>query len=173
MKKGVHARLVILFGIGLILIFGLLYRAFKSVPITLQIMANIPTAFAGGMVGVWLSGGVISLAHLVGFISLAGIVSRNGIMLVSHSLQLIDEGHPFTPDTIIQATLDRVVPVLMTASSAALALVPLLWAADAPGKEMLHPLAVVIFGGLAVSTVISIFLTPAMFYRFGKKRAVV
>lgn len=169
-QKENSRRLVILFGVGLILIFGLLYRAFKSVPITLQIMANIPTAFAGGMVGVWLSGGVISLAHLVGFISLAGIVSRNGIMLVSHSLQLIDEGHPFTPDTIIQATLDRVVPVLMTASSAALALVPLLWAADAPGKEMLHPLAVVIFGGLAVSTIISLFLTPAMFYRFGQKR---
>lgn len=170
-QKENSRRLAILFGIGLVLIFGLLYRAFKSVPVTLQIMANIPTAFAGGMAGVWLSGGVISLAHLVGFISLAGIVSRNGIMLVSHSLQLLEEGHPFTPETILQATLDRVVPVLMTASSAALALIPLLLAADAPGKEMLHPLAVVIFGGLVVSTVISLFLTPAMFYRFGKKTA--
>lgn len=168
-QKENSRRLAILFGIGLVLIFGLLYRAFKSVPVTLQIMANIPTAFAGGMAGVWLSGGVISLAHLVGFISLAGIVSRNGIMLVSHSLQLLEEGHPFTPETILKATLDRVVPVLMTASSAALALIPLLLAADAPGKEMLHPLAVVIFGGLVVSTVISLFLTPAMFYQFGKK----
>lgn len=161
-------RLALLFGIGLVLIFGLLYRTFKSIPIVLQIMANIPTAFAGGMIGIWLTGGVISLAHIVGFISLAGIVSRNGIMLVSHALNLIAEGQPFTPETILKATLDRVVPVLMTASSAALALIPLLLAADAPGKEMLHPLAVVIFGGLVLSTIISLFLTPAMFYRFGK-----
>lgn len=163
-------RLAMLFLAGLALIFGLLYRTFKSTPIVLQIMANIPTAFAGGMAGIWLTGGVIGLAHLIGFISLAGIVSRNGIMLVSYSLQLIAEGMPFTPETILKATLDRVVPVLMTASSAALALIPLLLAADAPGKEMLHPLAVVIFGGLATSTVISLFLTPALFYRFGQKR---
>jgi HME family heavy-metal exporter len=163
-------RLALLFLVGLVLIFGLLYRTFKSIPIVLQIMANIPTAFAGGMVGIWLTGGVISLAHLIGFISLAGIVSRNGIMLVSHSLSLIAEGMPFTPETILKATLDRVVPVLMTASSAALALIPFLLAADAPGKEMLHPLAVVIFGGLATSTIISLFLTPALFYRFRQNR---
>ena len=164
-------RLALLFVIGLVCIFWLLYRSFKSIPIVLQMMVNIPTAFAGGMIGIWLTGGIISLAHIVGFISLAGIVSRNGIMLVSHARNLIAEGQPFTPETILKATLDRVVPVLMTASSAALALVPLLLAADAPGKEMLHPLAVVIFGGLVLSTIISLFLTPALFYRFGKDKA--
>ncbi len=91
-------------------------------------------------------------------------------MLVSHSLNLVAEGMPFTPETILKSTLDRVVPVLMTASSAALALIPFLLAADAPGKEMLHPLAVVIFGALATSTIISLFLTPALFYRFIKPK---
>lgn len=162
--------LLILFSIGLLLIFGVLFHAFRSVPIVLQIMINIPTAFIGGMIGIWLTGGTISLAHLIGFISLAGIVSRNGIMLISHCRDLIiKEGHPFTPETILMATLDRVVPVLMTALTALLALIPFLLFAEEPGKEMLHPLAVVIFGGLTSSTLISLFLTPSLFYTFGKR----
>ncbi|MSU75594.1 MAG: efflux RND transporter permease subunit [Candidatus Magasanikbacteria bacterium] len=171
-QKENSRRLALLFLVGLILIFGVLYHAFKSVPIVLQIMINIPTAFIGGMIGVWLTGGVISLAHLIGFISLAGIVSRNGIMLISHCLHLVrDKKLPFTPETIMHGTLNRVVPVLMTALTALLALIPFLLAGEAPGKEMLHPLAVVIFGGLTSSTLISLFLTPALFYRFGKKAA--
>lgn len=135
-------------------------------------MTNIPTVFIGGMVGVWLTGGSVSLAHLVGFISLAGIVSRNGIMLIGRSLSLVQkEGLPFTSETIVKATLDRVVPVLMTSLVTALALVPLLTSGGESGKEMLHPLAVVIFGGLISSTIISLFLTPALFYRFGKEAA--
>jgi len=121
-------------------------------------------------VGVWLTGGVVNLAHLVGFISLAGIVSRNGIMLIGRCIQLVrNEAHALTPDVVARATLDRVVPVLMTSLVTALALVPLLLSGDAPGKELLHPLAVVIFGGLVSSTFISLFLTPALFFRFGKK----
>jgi len=158
--------------VGILMIFGVLFYAFRSVPITLLIMANIPTVLIGGMVGVWFTGGSISLAHLVGFVSLAGIVSRNGIMLIGRSLSLVQkEGQPFTPETIVQATLDRVVPVLMTSLVTALALIPLLWSGSDPGKEMLHPLAVVIFGGLMSSTVISLFLMPALFYRFGKGAA--
>jgi Cu/Ag efflux pump CusA len=118
----------------------------------------------------WLTGGVVSLAHLVGFVSLAGIVSRNGIMLVSHALHMIkEEGQPFSPETILHATLDRVVPVFMTAGTAALALVPLMLAGGEPGKELLHPIAVVIFGGLTSSTLIAVFLTPAIFYFLGKR----
>ncbi|MEK9132876.1 MAG: efflux RND transporter permease subunit [Patescibacteria group bacterium] len=164
--------LLFLFMIGLILIFGILFHAFRSVPIVLQVMINIPTAFIGGMIGIWLTGGTISLAHLIGFISLAGIVSRNGIMLISHCLNLVGrEKQPFIAETILKATLDRVVPVLMTALTALLALIPFLLDGEAPGKEMLHPLAVVIFGGLTSSTVISLFLTPSLFYKFGKKHA--
>lgn len=171
-QKENSRRLGILFVLGLISIFGILYKAFKSTPIVVQIMMNIPTVLIGGIVGIWLTGGVINLAHLVGFISLAGIVSRNGIMLIGRCIQLArNEAHEFTPDVVVQATLDRVVPVLMTSLVTALALVPLLLAGGEPGKELLHPLAVVIFGGLISSTIISLFLTPALFYRFGKKAA--
>lgn len=171
-QKESSRLLTIMFAAAVLMIFGILYHAFKSVPIVLLIMTNIPTVFIGGMIGVWLTGGSINLAHLVGFISLAGIVSRNGIMLIGRSLSLAKkEGNGFEPETIVHATLDRVVPVLMTSLVAALALVPLILSGKDPGKEMLNPLAVVIFGGLASSTFISLFLTPALFYRFGKKAA--
>ncbi|MEK7624843.1 MAG: efflux RND transporter permease subunit [Patescibacteria group bacterium] len=171
-QKENSRRLGILFILGLISIFGILFKAFRSVPIVLQIMMNIPTVLIGGIVGIWMTGGVINLAHLVGFISLAGIVSRNGIMLIGRCIQLArNEVYEFTPEVVARATLDRVVPVLMTSLVTALALVPLLLAGGEPGKELLHPLAVVIFGGLVSSTIISLFLTPALFYRFGKKAA--
>lgn len=163
--------LAILFAVGLLLIFGILYHGFRSSVTALQVMLNIPTVLIGGIAGVWLTGGVINLAHLVGFISLAGIVSRNGIMLIGHARELVKEkGAPMTEETVVKATLDRVVPVLMTSLVTALALVPLLMAGDLPGKELLHPLAIVIFGGLLSSTAISLFLTPAIFYRFGKAK---
>ncbi|MFA5830918.1 MAG: efflux RND transporter permease subunit [Candidatus Paceibacterota bacterium] len=171
-QKETTNRLALVFIIGILLVFGLLYHAFRSMSLTLLIMANIPTVLIGGMIAVWISGGVINMAHLVGFISLAGIVSRNGIMLIGRCLALIcDEGKAFSPETIVQATLDRTVPVLMTSLVTSLALLPLLFEGDAPGKEMLHPLAIVIFGGLISSTAISLFLTPALFYRFGEKAA--
>jgi HME family heavy-metal exporter len=165
-------RLAILSVVSLLLIFGILYHGLKSIPIVLQMMVSIPTALIGALVAIWLSGGVINLAHLVGFISLAGIVSRTSLLLIGRCLQLIREEHePFEPRTIVRATLDRTVPVLMTALVTALALIPLMLAGGEPGKELLHPLAIVIFGGLVSSTLISLFLTPALFYRFGKKAA--
>lgn len=169
-EKESTQRLLFVFLAGLVMIIAVLYRAFKSVPILLLVLANIPTVMIGGMLGIWVTGGTINLAHLVGFISLAGIVSRNGIMLIGRTLTLVrNENQAFTPETIIRATLDRVTPVLMTSLVTSLALVPLLLYGDEPGKEMLHPLAVVIFGGLLSSTIISLFLTPALLYRFGKK----
>lgn len=169
-QKESTRRLALVFLAGLVMIVAVLYRAFRSSAIVLLVLANIPTVMIGGMLGIWLTGGTINLAHLVGFISLAGIVSRNGIMLIGRTLSLVrNEGESFTPATIIRATLDRVTPVLMTSLVTSLALVPLLLYGDEPGKEMLHPLAVVVFGGLLSSTVISLFLTPALLYRFGKK----
>ena len=169
-QKENSQRLALVFIVGLIMIFGVLYHAFRSIPIVFLIMTNIPTVLIGGMIGVWLTGGSVSLAHLVGFISLAGIVSRNGIMLIGRSLALVQkEGLPFAPETIVKATIDRVVPVLMTSLVTALALIPLIISGGEPGKEILSPLAVVVFGGLISSTIISLFLTPALFYRFGKK----
>lgn len=164
-------RLMILFVIGLILIFSVLYQSFRSAPIVAQVMASIPTVFIGSLVGIAVTGNTISLAHMIGFVSLTGIVSRNGILLISRCISSIQEdGMPFSKDTIIQATLERVTPVLMTSSVTALALLPLLLSPGAPGKEMLSPLAIVIFGGLVSSTVISLFLTPSLFYLFGRKR---
>ncbi|MBI5138879.1 MAG: efflux RND transporter permease subunit [Candidatus Vogelbacteria bacterium] len=169
-QKESSARLALVSVLGIVMIFGVLYHAFRSVPIVLLVMTNIPTVLIGGMIGIWITGGSINLAHMVGFISLAGIVSRNGIMLIGRGLTLVQkEGMMFTPETIVQATLDRVVPVLMTSLVTALALIPLMIGGGEPGKEMLYPLSVVIFGGLISSTVISLFLTPALFYRFGKK----
>jgi len=171
-QKESSRRLLLMFIAGMVMIFGILYSAFRSAPIALLVMTNIPTVLIGGIIGIWLTGGSINLAHLVGFISLAGIVSRNGIMLMGRSLTLVNkEGLPFSPETIVKATLDRVTPVLMTSLVAALALIPLIISGGEPGKEMLNPLAVVIFGGLISSTIISLFLTPALFYRFGKKAA--
>jgi HME family heavy-metal exporter len=171
-QKESSQRLALVFLVGIACIFALLYHAFRSIPLTLLVMTNIPTVLIGGMIGIWLTGGSINIAHLVGFISLAGIVSRNGILLIGRSMTLVKkEGQPFVPDTIVRATLDRVVPVLMTSLVTALALIPLMLFGSEPGKEMLHPLAIVIFGGLISSTLISLFLTPALFYRYGKTAA--
>ena len=172
-QKENSTRLGILFAVGLLLIFGVLYQNFKSMPISLQIMLNIPSAIFGGMVAVWLTGGEINLAHLVGFISLAGIVSRNGIILISHTLDLVGQNNEneVTKAVVVQATLDRVVPVLMTSLVTALALVPLMLGSEEPGKELLHPLAVVIFGGLISSTIVSLIITPSVFYHFRKHDA--
>lgn len=169
-QKENSARLAMLFLVGLALIFSVLYQAFRSVPIVIQIMMNIPTVFIGSLIAISTSGNIISLAHLIGFISLTGIVSRNGIMLISRCISMVAvDKLPFSKETIMKATLERVTPVLMTSAVTALALVPFILAPSQPGKELLHPLAIVIFGGLVSSTAISLFLTPALFYRFGQK----
>lgn len=151
-------------------IFLVLYSHFRSWRITLQIMLNIPLALVGSVIAVWLTGGVFSLATLVGFITLTGIASRNGIMMISHYIHLIEhEGEAFDKKMITRGSLERLVPVLMTALVAALALVPLTLDAQAPGKEILYPVATVILGGLLSSTLLDMAVTPAVFFLFGKK----
>lgn len=151
-------------------IFLVLYSHFKSWQIALQIMLNIPLALIGSVIAVWLTGGVFSIATLVGFITLTGIASRNGIMMISHYFHLIEhEGESFNDQMIIRGSQERLVPVLMTALVAALALIPLTMDASAPGKEILYPVATVILGGLISSTLLDIVVTPVVFKRFGKK----
>ena len=157
---------------SLIAIFFLLIKALGDWRVALQVMINIPLALIGAVWALHLSGGVFSIATMVGFISLVGITSRNGIMMISHYLHLMkEEGEGFTEKMIIRGSLERLVPVLMTALTAGLSLVPFILAADAPGKEILHPLAVVVLGGILTSTVLDQLVTPAVFYKFGRHSA--
>ncbi|MFN6992613.1 MAG: efflux RND transporter permease subunit [Aquincola tertiaricarbonis] len=156
--------------VSLAMIFLVLYSRYKSTTLALMIMSNIPLALVGSVVALWLSGQPLSVAALVGFITLAGISTRNGILKISHYINLCAfEGEVFGRKMIIRGSLERLTPVLMTALVAAFALVPLLLAADAPGKEILHPVAVVIFGGLVSSTLLDTVVTPLMFYLWGER----
>jgi HME family heavy-metal exporter len=156
--------------LSLTMIFLVLYSRYRSTALTLIIMGNIPLALVGSVIALWISGQPLSVAALVGFITLTGIATRNGILKISHYINLCAfEGERFGRALIVRGSLERLTPVLMTALVAAFALVPLLVSADAPGKEILHPVAVVIFGGLVSSTLLDTFLTPLMFWRWGEK----
>jgi HME family heavy-metal exporter len=164
------ARLISLLAtISLTMIFMVLYSRYRSAVLTLIIMGNIPLALVGSVIALWISGQPLSVAALVGFITLTGIATRNGILKISHYINLCAfEGETFGQHMIVRGSLERLTPVLMTALVAAFALLPLLLSADAPGKEVLHPVAVVIFGGLISSTLLDSLLTPLMFWLWGK-----
>lgn len=166
-------RLIGLLGaFTLVAMFLLLHSHFRSGAIVAQILLNIPLAFAGGLVLTWLLVGTVSIATLVGLITLAGIASRNTIMMISHYLHLMQhEGEQFDEAMIVRGSLERLVPVTMTALTAGLALIPLVLAAGEPGKEILYPVAVVILGGLISSTLLDMAVTPAVFFRFGRAAA--
>ena len=165
------AKLIALLAtVSLTMIFLVLYSRYRSAALTLIIMGNIPLALVGSVIALWISGQPLSVAALVGFITLTGISTRNGILKISHYINLCAfEGETFGQRMIVRGSLERLTPVLMTALVAAFALVPLLVSADAPGKEVLHPVAVVIFGGLISSTLLDTLLTPLMFWRWGRQ----
>jgi HME family heavy-metal exporter len=167
------SRLVGLLSIvSLILMFVVLFSRYQSTRLALLIMANIPLALVGAVLGLWISGQPLSVAALVGFITLAGISVRNGILKVSHYINLMRfEGENFDHKMVMRGSIERLSPVLMTALVTAFALAPLLFEAERPGTEILHPVAVVIFSGLVSSTLLDTFLTPAMFWLFGRKDA--
>ena len=167
------SRLVGLLSIvSLLLMFVVLYSRYRSVTLSVLVMANIPLALVGAVFGLWLSGQPLSVAALIGFITLAGISVRNGILKVSHYLNLMRlEGERFDTAMILRGSIERLSPVLMTALVTAFALAPLLFEAERPGTEILHPVAVVIFSGLISSTLLDTFLTPALFWLFGRKPA--
>lgn len=156
--------------ISLFVIFLILFFHFNSAVLSLQIMLNIPLALIGSVAAIYLTERSFSIASLIAFVTLCGIASRNGIMMISHYLHLMtEEKATFGKEMIIRGTLERLVPVLMTALTAVLALTPLLFAKGQPGKEILHPVAVVIVGGLLTSTLLDLLVTPAVFYLFGEK----
>ena len=165
------SKVIGLLSIGsFLLMFAVLNNRYKSIRLSLMIMSNIPLAMVGAVIGLWISGQPLSIAALIGFITLAGISVRNGILKISHYLNLMQsEGELFSLAMIIRGSIERLSPVLMTALVTAFALAPLLFEAERPGTEILHPVAVVIFSGLISSTLLDTFLTPVMFWLYGKK----
>lgn len=166
-------RLLLALGAGsLIAIFVILFTHYRSGMVAAQIMLNVPFAFIGSVAALALTRETFSVASLVGFISLTGIATRNGVLMVSHYIHLMtEERRPWSKELIIRGSQERVAPVLMTAVTAGLGLIPLVLSKGEPGKEILYPVAVVILGGLITSTLLDFFVTPAVFYRFGRSAA--
>jgi Cu/Ag efflux pump CusA len=149
-------------------IFLILYLEFRSLKLTTLVMVNLPLALIGGLWSVQFIGGVINVAALVGFITLFGIATRNGILMISHYQRLEAEGcDPL--ETILRGSLERLSPIMMTALTAALALLPLAFGIDEPGKEIEAPMAIVILGGLLTSTALNMIVIPALYFRYGTK----
>lgn len=152
------------------LIFALLFSRYRSATLALIVMAGVPMALVGSVIALWIAGLPLSVASMIGFVTLTGIASRNGILKISHYINLVlHEGETWGDAMIMRGTLERLTPVLMTALAAGLALTPLLIDAEAPGKEILHPVAVTIFGGLLSATLLDALVTPVLFRRFGRK----
>ncbi len=156
--------------ISLTMVFAILYSRYRSVLFVSIIMASVPLALIGSVTALWIAGQPLSVASMIGFITLTGISTRNGILKISHYINLaIQEDLPFGKELVVRGSLERLTPVLMTALSAGVALIPLMIDATAPGKEILHPVAITIFGGLVTATVLDTLLTPTLFLKYGRK----
>lgn len=165
--------IAVLAAISVIGIFVVLMLLYPSVRIVLQILNALPTAFIGGVLALVVTNQTLSVASLVGFISLGGIAVRNGILLVTHYFHLMQsEGESFTPEMILRGSLERLAPVLMTALTAGIGLVPLVWGGQEPGREILYPVATVILGGLITSTFCEFLIHPGLFWKFSGQDAV-
>ena len=159
--------LTVLAGVSVIGMFVVLMVLFPSVRVVIQILNALPTAFIGGVLALWLTDQDITIAALVGFVSLGGIAVRNGILLVTHYIHLLaEENEEFSKKMILRGSLERLAPVLMTALTAGIALVPLVIGGNEPGREILYPVATVILGGLFTSTFCEFLIHPGLFWKF-------
>jgi HME family heavy-metal exporter len=163
------ARVIgLLFVLALIGMFLVLHTMFRSANLALQVLVALPMALIGSVTALYLTGQTLSVAAMVGFVSLCGIASRNGILLINHYLHLVRfEGETLSAGMLVRAGRERVAPVLMTALTSGIALVPLVIAADQPGKEILYPIATVHIGGLTASTLLEFLIRPALFWQCG------
>ena len=160
-------RLFVLGGLSLLLMAIVIHLRYRDFRLTLIVMSVVPLSAVGGLIALWLSATPLTVASAVGFVTLSGIAARNALLKISHCLNLsIEAGRAPDRALLLRAASERLVPVLMTASIAAAALAPLLISADAPGKEILHPVAVVVFGGLLSATLLDSFLTPWLVERY-------
>ncbi|MEP3478570.1 MAG: efflux RND transporter permease subunit [Fuerstiella sp.] len=167
-QQEANRRILLLSLVALVVIFVVLYSTYQSTSLVLQILTALPAAFVGGIIGLYLTDQTFSVAAMVGFISLGGIAARNGLLLISTYLEQIAEDG-FRSEVIVQGSLDRVAPVLMTALTTGLGLVPLVIGGHLPGKEILFPVATVILGGLVTATMAEFFLRPGLFWIFAPK----
>jgi Cu/Ag efflux pump CusA len=132
---------------------------------------TLPWALVGGVMAIFVSGGIIELGSLIGLLTILGIATRNGIMMISHFRHLEEEeGETFGPGLVLRGAKERLAPILMTALTTGLALVPLVIAGNIPGQEIEYPMAIVILGGLGSSTLLNLFVVPSIYLRFGKSR---
>lgn len=154
--------------VAIIIVFLLLLREFKQIKLTSIVMVNLPLSLIGGVVAIWLTSGVMSIPSIIGFISLFGIATRNGILLVSHFEQLAAQGIPLR-ERVIEGSLDRISPIVMTALTSGLALIPLALGGSLPGNEIQSPMAIVILGGLLTSTLLNLLVVPTAYYMLRKK----
>jgi len=166
------SRILFFFSIlAVVLIFFMLFTAFQSYRTALIIMVNLPLALIGGILSIFITSRVISIASLVGFVTLFGIATRNGIMMVTHIKQLLKEGGKSLRQVIIQGALERMNPILMTAMTTGLGLLPLAIRGSRMGNEIQSPLAIVVLGGLISSTLLNMFVVPTLLYKFYQNKA--
>jgi Cu/Ag efflux pump CusA len=171
-RRSAEQRLLLVGLLAVAAIFFLLYTSFKSSRLALLTFSTLPWALVGGLLAAFLTNrGVLSLGSLVGLLTILGIATRNGIMMISHFQHLeTEEGEPFGPDLVLRGARERIAPILMTALTTGLALVPLVIRGNIPGQEIEHPMAMVILGGLLTSTLLNLFVVPSLYLRFGKRR---
>ena len=155
--------------IAILIIFIILYQEFKSTRLSALVLINLPLALIGGVAAVWLTSNMLSIPAIIGFITLFGIATRNGILLVSRYQHLIKDGYSLK-ETVIHGSADRLNPILMTALASALALIPLALSGDQPGNEIQSPMAIVILGGLTTSTLLNLFVIPSVYYVMHKTK---
>jgi CzcA family heavy metal efflux pump len=170
-RQAAQQRLLLYAIAAAIGIFLLLQVSFRSWRLATLSFLTLPIALVGGLLAAFLTGRMISLGSLVGFLTIFGIVARNGIMLISHCQHLEQvEGEPFGPQLVMRAAKERLVPIMMTVLTTGLALIPLIAAGSIPGQEIEHPMAVVILGGLVTATLLNLFVVPSLYLRFGRRR---
>jgi len=172
-ERAAAQQRLIYYGIAAALIILLLLQtAFRSWRLTVLLMVTLPMALVGGVLAAWGALGTITLGALVGFFTVLGIAARNGILLISHFQHLEgEEAEPFGPALVLRGAGERLSPILMTALATALALAPLVVNGNQPGQEIEYPMAIVILGGLATSTVLNLFVLPVLYVRFGRHRS--
>jgi Cu/Ag efflux pump CusA len=170
-RQASQQRLMLLSLLSLVGILLVLYMDFKSVRLTTLVFISLPFALIGGVAAAFLTGGVLSLGSLVGFVTVLGIAARNGVMLISHYRHMEEhEGEVFGQEMLIKGAQERLVPILMTASATALALFPIIIGGNIPGHEIEHPMAVIIVGGLFTSTLLNLFVMPVLSFHYSKEK---